>query len=318
MYRTLWRAVALALLPAAAVAAGPAGPGNDKEHQAAVAAATKAQVAGPASVQLRDQAVLKLPAGYIYVPTPAAAQVLQSLGNRTDDKLAGVVVPAADAGWFAVIQIFQDGHVHDAGAQQMDHDGMLRSLKVGTEAANEERAKRGIPAIEVVGWAEEPRYDARNHQLVWSAATRRKGAAESAGTGVNYNTYTLGREGYISLNVVTGRKELQQNKASAHQLLASMQYKPGKRYADFDAATDKVAPYGVVALISGGTAPEPEAGALVKAFFERFGKLVAGVLAVAVAAVAAMLLLRRRRHKEPEPVVHIEPSLFDTKPPGAA
>ena len=303
MYSSLWRVLALALLPAAVLAAAP---GNDKEHQAAVAAATKAQVTGPASVQLRDQAVLKLPAGYIYVPAPAAAQVLQSLGNRTDDKLAGVVVPAVDAGWFAVIQIFQDGHVHDAGAQDMDRERMLHSLKVGTEAANEERAKRGIPAIAVVGWAEEPRYDFRNHQLVWSAATRRRDAAEGDG-GVNYNTYTLGREGYISLNMVTGRKELQQNKAAAHALLAAMQYKSGKRYVDFDPASDKLAPYGLAALISGGTAPESEPWALVKGFVERFAKLLAALAALAVASVALALWLRRNRRRQPAPEQGVGP-----------
>lgn len=316
MYRSPWHALALALLPAAALAA----PGNDKEHEAALAAATKSQVAGPATVQLRDQAVLRLPAGNIYVPPPAAAQLLQSLGNRTDDRLAGVVVPAADAGWFAVIQVHQEGHVRDDGARDMDPGPMLRSLKAGTEAGNAERERRGIPAIEVVGWAEEPRYDRRNRQLVWSAATRRKGAADSDGTGVNYNTYTLGRQGYISLNMVTGRKELQQNKAAAHALLAAMQYKPGKRYGDFDAASDKVAPFGLAALITGATEPRPEAGALAKDYFDRYGKWAGAGAVLAVALVGGALALRRRRRaQDEEPPVHIEPSLYDSsKPPGPA
>lgn len=314
MYRSLWHALALALLPAAALAA----PGNDKEHEAALAAATKSQVAGPATVQLRDQAVLKLPAGHIYVPPPAAAQLLQSLGNRTDDKLAGVVVPAADAGWFAVIQVHQEGHVRDDGAQDMDHDRMLRSLKAGTEAGNAERERRGIPAIEVAGWAEEPRYDKRNHQLVWSAATRRKGAGDGDATGVNYNTYALGRQGYISLNMVTGRKELQQNKAAAHALLAAMQYKPGKRYADFDAGSDKVAPYGLAALVTGDTAPKAEAGAVAQEYAERYGKWVGAGVVLAAAVAGGALALRRRKREEPEEPVHIEPSLLDTEPPGRA
>ena len=66
------------------------------------------------------------------------------------------------------------------------------------------------------------------------------------------NAYALGREGYFSLNLVTGLADLPQHKPAAHKLLAALEYNTGKRYADFDEKTDHVAEYGLAALITGG------------------------------------------------------------------
>lgn len=113
------------------------------------------------------------------------------------------------------------------------------SLKEGTEASNEDRVKRGIPAIEVVGWAQEPRYDAATHRLVWSALTREKGGSASD-QGVNYNTYSLGPGGYISLNLVTDARDLDKYKPDASKLPAALQHDDGRRYADFNSSTDEM------------------------------------------------------------------------------
>ena len=97
------------------------------------------------------------------------------------------------------------------------------------------RASCGVPAIEIVGWAEKPAYDAASHRLVWAMSSRDKGAPADAPQGVNYNTYALGREGYFSLNLVTGLNDLPQHKGAAHALLGALEYNKGKRYADFNA-----------------------------------------------------------------------------------
>jgi hypothetical protein len=69
----------------------------------------------------------------------------------------------------------------------------------------EEREKRGIPALEIQGWVERPHYEAATHRLIWSMAARSKGQPADDPGAVNYNTYALGRDGYISLNLITGR-----------------------------------------------------------------------------------------------------------------
>ncbi len=68
---------------------------------------------------------------------------------------------------------------------------------------------------------------------------------------VNYNTFALGREGFFSLNMLTALSELPTLKPVADQQIAALEYKAGKRYADFDPATDRVAGYGLVGLVVG-------------------------------------------------------------------
>jgi len=59
------------------------------------------QVSGPAEIVLRDQAKLKLPAGYIWVPEPAAGQMMRAMGNHSDERELGLISPSRKrhAGW---------------------------------------------------------------------------------------------------------------------------------------------------------------------------------------------------------------------------
>lgn len=244
----------------------------EAEQDAAFKAAKAVQKVGPVDITLRDQAHLHLPAGYVWVPTPAAAQLMRSMGNRTDDSFVGAIFPADDADWMAVVKFVKEGYIKDDDAKDWNADDLLKSLKEGTEAANEERAKRGIPSIEVTGWAQKPHYDASAHRLVWSALSQRKGSTDG-NPGVNYNTYALGREGYLSLNLITNAKDLDKYKPDASKLLGAIQYDDGKRYADFNSSTDKVAAYGLAALVAGAAVKKLGLFAIVAAFLAKFAKL---------------------------------------------
>jgi uncharacterized membrane-anchored protein len=244
----------------------------EAEQDAAFKAAKAVQKVGPVDIVLRDQAQLHLPAGYVWVPTPAAAQLMRSMGNRTDDTFIGAIFPADDADWMAVVKFVKEGYIKDDDAKDWNADDLLKSLKEGTEAANEERAKRGIPSIEVTGWAQKPQYDATSHRLVWSALSQRKGSTDG-NQGVNYNTYALGREGYLSLNLITNAKDLDKYKPDASKLLGAIQYDDGKKYADFNSSTDKVAAYGLAALVAGAAVKKLGLFAIIAAFLAKFAKL---------------------------------------------
>jgi uncharacterized membrane-anchored protein len=277
MNRPVARVTAGFLLACAALAnaaTNTAPSAAESEQQAAFKAAQAAQRPGPADIAVRDQAHLKLPAGYIWVPVPAAAQLMRSMGNRVDDSFAGAVFPADNGDWFASVRFVKEGYIKDDDAKDWNAADLLKSLKDGTEASNEDRVKRGIPAMEVIGWAQEPRYDAATHRLVWSALTRDKGS-NSGDQGVNYNTYALGREGYISLNLVTRARDLDKYKPDASKLLAAMQYDDGKKYADFNGSTDKVAAYGLAALVAGVAAKKLGLLAVILAFAAKFAKVIA-------------------------------------------
>jgi len=118
---------------------------------------------------------------------------------------------------------------------------------------------------------------------VWSIASREKGGG---GQGVNYNTYALGREGYISLNLVTGQAQFEKFRPVAKSLLASLEYNTGKKYTDFDAGTDRVAEYGIAALIGGIAAKKLGMFALAAGLLVKFWKilLIAGIALIGVLA----------------------------------
>jgi uncharacterized membrane-anchored protein len=108
-------------------------------------------------------------------------------------------------------------YVKDDEARDWDAKKLLQDLKDGTEAANEERSKRGIPAIIVTRWVEVPAYDSPTHRLVWSAEVKQKDGNDQD-PGVHYNTYVLGREGYISLNLITSESSVEADKPAAYGL----------------------------------------------------------------------------------------------------
>jgi len=137
----------------------------------------------------------------------------------------------------------------------------------------------------VTRWVERPAYDAQTHRLVWSAEARQKGGQDTDPT-VNYNTYVLGREGYVSLNLITNASTVEADKPSAHELLAAVNFNEGKRYTDFNGSTDKVAAYGLAALVGGIAAKKLGLLAGLGLFLAKFAKLIVVGVAAAGGAVA--------------------------------
>jgi uncharacterized membrane-anchored protein len=207
------------------------------------------------------------------------------------------MVVSSQANWFIVMRFNKSGYIKDDDAREWNVDDLLKGLKEGTDESNKERRSRGIPEIEVVGWVEAPKYEATTHRLVWSLESKDKGSPPTAERGVNYNTYALGREGYISMNLVTGLQNVQAEKPVAQRLLAALQYNEGKRYGDFNSATDHVAEYGLAALIGGVAAKKLGLFALLFAFLAKFAKVI-GVAAVALGAVF-MKFFRKKKAEVP-------------------
>jgi uncharacterized membrane-anchored protein len=288
-----WLAALLALV--GCVAWGQGGPtaGAQAEMKAAIDAARKVQVPGPSDIKLGDQAVLKLPQGFIYIPPAEGQRLLTAMGNRVGDGLLGLIFPQSDAEYFVVMRFLKSGYIKDDDAKEWKVDELLEGLKEGTEESNKERRARGYPEIEVAGWVEAPKYDATTHRLVWSLASKIKNAPAGAEGGVNYNTYALGREGYISMNLVTGMKTIDAEKPVAHQMLAALEYNDGKRYTQFDSATDHVAEFGLAALIGGVAAKKLGLFAIIAAFLAKFAKII-GVAVIALIGIIGKFLGRKK------------------------
>lgn len=255
-------------------------PSIAEQQQAAWAKAQKVAKEGPVSVPLAGQVNFNLPAEFVFVPQPEAGELLRSFGNTPSSDLLGLVVPAGDEDWMATIRFVKSGYIKDDDAKNWDVDELLEDLRKGTEEDNKDRVARGFAELEVKGWVEKPSYQADSHRLIWSALALDKGGREEEAS-VNYNTYVLGREGYVSLNFITTPGQIEAEKKLAQQLLASIAYVNGKGYGDFNASTDHVAEYGLAALVAGAAAKKFGLFAVIAAFAAKFAKvIIVGALAL--------------------------------------
>ena len=264
------------------------------ELNAAWQAASNAGSGGPRDIALIDQATLKLPAGYFFVPKAEGARVLRALGNVVNDSnFVGIVVGQhQNDRWIVVIRYIKEGYIKDDDAKNWNADDLLKNISDGVEEANKDRAARGFPEMQVIGWVEPPGYDAITHRLVWSLLSKDKDQPDNTPKNINYNTYALGRDGYFSLNLLSGSERIASEKAAAHELLADLSYNAGKRYEDFSATTDRIAEYGLAALIGGIAVKKLGLFALFIAVILKFAKVI--LIGVAVLGAGVMKFFRRK------------------------
>jgi len=319
-----WLCAALLVLAATLAHAQGSGERASAELKSAWTAALQAAKTGPAEIALRDQATLKLGEGQLFIPQPAADRLMIAWGNGADPDMIGLVVPPAESpeSWTVVVSYEKSGYIRDDDAKDWKVDELFDSLKEGTREQNKERARRGIPELELTGWIERPHYDAATHHLVWSMGARTKGAGARPNEPqtVNYNTYALGREGYISLNLLTDTRDVESDKTAVRALLGKLEYKQGKRYADFNASTDKVAAYGLAALVAGAAAKKLGLLAILAGVFAKFAKVI--IVAVVGVLYAVRKFFTGKGKPQPAPAAATAPaapgqapSPFDV-PPG--
>jgi len=252
--------VVVALIIAAAITPVTPSYGQDrpknKDDAQALAAKLKFQ---QGEVILKDGlATLKVPEGLRYLNGRDALIVLVKLwGNPPMTEPLGLLMPA-DAGplspdsWAVIITYEEEGYVKDQDAEKIDYNDLLQKMQKDTLEANKEREKQGYPKVELVGWAAAPRYDKVAHKLYW--AKELKFGGENGNT-LNYNIRVLGRRGVLVLNAVAAMLQLPEIEKNAPKILAALDFNPGNRYADFsEASGDKVASYGIAALVAGGVA----------------------------------------------------------------
>jgi len=289
------RRYSFAVLLVAALLAGsaraddpaPAQTDHKAEIQAAWKAAQAKQTLGPAKVKLLDEATLELKAGEGFIPAAETVRVMRALGNQADDDVTTGLVYGTkeDDSWLVVIEHTQEGYVRDGDAKEWQPDALLENLKQGTEEGNKDRVERGYPELEIVGWVQPPKYDSATHRLVWSLQDRSKGSDPGEPNGINYNTYALGRDGYFSLDLLTNTEDIDHDRPAVLDLLDNITYLPGKRYEDFNDSTDKVAEYGLAALIGAVAVKKLGLLAVIGVFLLKAWKLAA----IAVVAVGATI-----------------------------
>jgi uncharacterized membrane-anchored protein len=228
-------------------------------------------------------ATLHLGEKYRYLDAGETNKLLVAWGNYGDDSTQGAIVPAdvdpmADSGWAVILTYIDEGHIDDADAADIDYDDMLKDMKEGTEGNNEARKEAGFEAVHLVGWAESPRYDAATKKLYWAKELDFEGSPAHT---LNYDVRILGREGVLSMNAVASMNQLQQIRTEMRPLIDTAEFNEGYRYAEFNSKTDRMAEYGLGALIAGTLAAKAGLFAKLGVFLLAFKKfIIIGLVAV--------------------------------------
>jgi uncharacterized membrane-anchored protein len=268
------------------------------------------------TITLRDGlAKIALAPGYRFLGGPDAEKVLHDLwSNPPAPPPLGMIFPPGLGpldrdGWGVLVEYEEGGHVNDDDAAKINYDELLTQMQTAVRDSNARRQELGYPAVELIGWAAPPHYDAATHKLYWAKELREVG---SAGSGLNYNIRVLGRKGVLVLNAVAGMDELDEVAARMPQVMAMVDFQPGSTYADFDPRVDKVAKYGIAALVAGTAVGVAAKAGLLKFLFPALLALkkfvVIIVVAIAAAAKKIMAAIKGRSSVE-RPFEH---------PPGSA
>ncbi|MEJ2142456.1 MAG: DUF2167 domain-containing protein [Gammaproteobacteria bacterium] len=203
------------------------------------------------------RATLNVPGNFRYLGPEDANKILEiAWGNPPGSKTLGMLFPSdisplSQDGWGVVIQYDHDGHISDEDAQEIDYDDLLENMQDETREASQQRVQQGYGSIDLVGWAEPPSYSASTHKMYWAKELKFGDSGENT---LNYNIRVLGREGVLVLNAIAGMSQIGQIKQEMNDVLSFSNFNEGHRYEDFNASTDKVATYGLAALVGGAVA----------------------------------------------------------------
>ena len=204
---------------------------------------------GPAKAQLQDIAQIDVPAGYEFIDGKRTRALLKAEGEPVSGRELGLLSPiSTNEQWSVMFEFDNSGYVKDDEKNQLDADKLLAAIKRGTEEANKERVRHGNPPLVIVGWEQPPKYDEATHNLEWAIRATTGDQAI-----LNYNTRLLGRKGVMEVVLIVDADKLPQTLSAFRSLLANYSFQTGQNYAEYRPG-DKVAKYGLAALVLGGAA----------------------------------------------------------------
>jgi uncharacterized membrane-anchored protein len=250
---------------------------------------------GPHTGALGTQAEIDVPEGAFFLDAAATRAFLQANENIPSGNELGAIVRPVEGGhsWFALFTFSDEGYVEDTDKDAIDADALLANMKKGNVEANEERQKRGWTPFVLEGWQTKPYYDTTTHNLTWAI----RGSSPGETATINHSVRLLGRRGVMSVQLVADQDGIAATTGDFNQMLKGFAYKPGERYAEFRKG-DKMAGYGLAALIGGGAA----AAAVKTGLLQKAWKFL---VVIAVAAFGALKKLFTGRREEP--VASVQP-----------
>ncbi len=198
-------------------------------------------------------ATLVVPPGFKYLNGKQADYVLVNLwGNPPQSGSLGMLFleqygPADYSSWAVDISFEEEGYISDEDAADMNFDELETQMKEESIESSKAREEAGYGKMLFLGWAKKPYYDSANKKLHWAM----KFEVDADDLGLNYNIRMLGRRGYLVLNIIGTVNQLEEIEPYVETILPSVNFNESHTYADFDPEYDKVAAYGIGALVAG-------------------------------------------------------------------
>lgn len=202
-------------------------------------------VEAPNVVPITDKAKIKLTGNHLYLDSTETNKFLKLTGNLPRTNSYTLLDEKEE--WFAIFSFTGDGYVKDD--EKINADELLKALKNVNEKNLEERKKQGLKPLYLEGWYIPPHYDVETKRLEWATKIR----DENNNNLVNFTTRILGRSGYMSVTLVSDPQNLDRDIKSFKEALKNFEYISGERYSEWKSG-DKVAAYGLGALVVGGAA----------------------------------------------------------------
>lgn len=228
---------------------------------------------GPTTVSIIGNSSLVVPRGYLFLDASNTDKYSEIMHNIPTGR--EVMLAPNDLRWSAYLSFSPEGYVKDD--DNLDAAAILKQLKDATNQENEERRRRGWSPLTIIDWATPPHYSSTTKRLEWATLLQ-----TSEGRNVNFLTKILGRHGVTSVVLVTDPESLAVAELELNKALAGYSFNPGETYAEYREG-DKVAEYGLAALIVGGAA----AIATKKGFWAVAASFIAAAWKIMLAAVVA-------------------------------
>jgi len=204
-------------------------------------------ISGPAKAPLEAVAQVDVPPGYVFFDGKTTRALLKKEGEPVSGHELGLLSPTNED-WSVFFMYNAIGYVKDDEKNKLDPDKLLAQIKRNNAEANKERQRNGNPPLEIVGWEMPPKYDEITHNLEWAI----RGTVDDHPI-LNYKTKLLGRKGVMDVILVVQPDKLKETLPQFRTLLAGYSFQSGQTYAEYRSG-DKVAKYGLAALVVGGAA----------------------------------------------------------------
>jgi uncharacterized membrane-anchored protein len=237
-------------------------------------------VQGPTTIDVGENlAEMKINEDYFFLNREDTITFQSELGNLESGLEIGSIYPISEEeDWFIIFE-YDDatGYIKDAAKEDVDADKILKAYKKGNEQYNKDLEDQGFSPINVVGWMKEPHFDGTTQNFAWAMELESDGQAL-----VNYNVRLLNRFGYVSAILVADADDLERLIPEVNDVLKGFSFKEGNRYEDFDPSKDKLAQFGLAALITGGVGAAAAKTGLIATliiFAKKFGVIIIAVLA---------------------------------------